>query len=142
MYLSVTYCQFCLDKRDLTEEEKDADICLSLSVSSEEYMCLYDESTNSCVEKGCEELSVKQCRDFNYLNDENNRPKRCIEKDDKSGCRLIYCEDLNRECERFFSGFAQYSCVINSEGNQCQLKECSEQPISNCSEFFSLSSFI
>ena len=64
-----------------------------------------------------------------------NRPKRCIEKDDKSGCRLIYCEDLTSKCERFFTGFEEINCVLNQKGNQCQLANCTEQPISNCGGF-------
>lgn len=42
--LSITYCQYCLEKTDLTEEEKDANICRGLTVNSEERVCAYDEN--------------------------------------------------------------------------------------------------
>ena len=134
--LSITYCQYCLEKTDLTEEEKDANICRGLTVSSEERVCAYDENSNSCIEKRCEDLSIDQCRDFIYvINETTNRPKRCIEKDDKSACQLIYCEDLTSKCDRFFTGFADILCEMNSDGNQCQIKNCTEQPIDNCGGF-------
>ena len=56
LLLSDTFCSECTEKISLTDEEKEYDICYSLKTSSNEKVCMYDESKNRCVEKACSDF--------------------------------------------------------------------------------------
>ena len=51
--ITYTQCSECQTKSSLSQGE-DGSQCNSLSTSSKEYSCFYDEGTGGCVEKTCE----------------------------------------------------------------------------------------
>lgn len=135
LLLSDTFCSECTEKTSLTDEEKEYDICYSLKTSSNEKVCMYDESKNRCVEKTCSDFPVDDCSYMrNVYDQEGPNYKKCIPKTDKSGCELVYCENLKSNCDRFSVSYPGEQCVLNSEKAHCELKRCSDLT-SNCEQF-------
>ena len=151
--ITYTQCSECQTKSSLSQGE-DGSQCNSLSTSSEEYSCFYDEGTGGCVEKTCENLRAPYCSYFRETSDN----KRCFEKSDgsctlkscsdfpisecsrfgykegkiclpnsdNSRCFLLVCEELHSNCENYYSGFSDEKCVLKSNGSGCEIIKCSD----------------
>ena len=159
-----TFCQNCNDKAILSEGE-DPFICQNLETSDgrTQTNCFYDDNTEGCKEKSCEDLESDNCNNFNYkdqtkscifnsntgkcelkscselkVDDCDIFPsldnKKCMPNADKTACEFKSCEDLTSNCDDFFLGDHDQKCDLNSAGTKCEMKKCSDLT-SNCENF-------
>ena len=119
IYLSFTYCSECTEK---TFEEGEDKSCYFLS--TENYLCHYNEEKDACEELTCDNSPPKQCYNVPSITVDGIE-KKCIRKSDKSGCEYKSCEDLTSDCGRFDTGEDDKICTFNSEDNVCEIKLCS-----------------
>lgn len=133
--LSSSFCSECTEKTNLTEDERNRDICYDLKASSNEVVCRYDEDKNACYEKKCSDYEWDDCKNLNYYLDQNGEyGKSCVAKSDHSGCELITCESLTSNCERFIPESKDIKCSLNSEKSHCEIQKCSDLT-SDCDKF-------
>ena len=127
-------CSDCSDKAILNEGE-DIEICYSLNADPIELACVYDSTTEGCVEKQCSELDPSNCGAARPFTDENNIYKNCMAKSDKSGCDYYSCEDLETKCNSFHEyDSMNEKCVSKTDNSGCELKRCTDLT-SECSSF-------
>ena len=122
--ITFTFCSECTDKTSLGKGE-DHEICYDLE-SSADKICIYDESTKGCKEKGCTELPIDKCDYIGSKYDEKNNLSHCLPKSDKSGCAYQTCEDLKSACSKYRPKEENEICAANSANNGCEIKRCSD----------------
>ena len=132
--ITFTFCSECTDKTSLGKGE-DHEICYDLE-SSADKICIYDESTKGCKEKGCTELPIDKCDYIGSKYDEKNNLLHCLPKSDKSGCAYQTCEDLKSDCSKYRPKEENEICAANSANNGCEIKRCSDLT-QKCEEFIS-----
>ena len=128
IYLSSTYCSDCTEKNTF-ENGDEYDACEELSSQVDGYYCHYNSGTRSCEEIYCKSSSSKYCTRI----PDSPEGKRCLPKNDNSGCEYKSCEDLTSNCEKFYNGIEDEICTLNPTKGKCELKLCSSLT-SNCEQ--------
>ena len=121
IYLSSTYSE-CTEKTSFEEGEDKYSTCHVLSTES--FLCHYNEEKGLCEELTCDNSPVKHCHNIPSILVDGIE-KKCIKKTDNTGCEYKSCEDLTSDCGRFDTDEDDKICALNSSDNICEIKLCS-----------------
>ena len=136
-YKCVKNGDVCQMTRKACEDYKKEDDCDRYYSDDREYRCVYDDATQKCKEKKCEELSKTECSKFEIwsYSDQNQNLETCAPFGDK--CKIQKCSDFTSQdtCEKVTFSDKGYKCTFSS--NQCTLSNCGSLK-SNCGSFIPL----